>query len=63
MFFLGFTRGLVAVLLYHDGRRCLLNGLKLIITARQGISWTLELNEQISRYITNFTDKLHEDGE
>lgn len=41
--FPGLTRGLVAVLLYHDGRRCLLASLRSLIQAREGVAWTLGL--------------------
>lgn len=50
-------------MLYHDGRRCLLSAIKLLLTAREGISWTLELDEQISEQINAFTEKLFNDGE
>ena len=39
--FPGLTRGLVAVLLYHDGRRCLVSALRSLIQAREGVAWTL----------------------
>ena len=39
--FPGLTRGLVAVLLYHDGRRSLVASLRSLIQAREGVAWTL----------------------
>ena len=39
--FPGLTRGLVSVLLYHDGRRCLVSSLRSLIQAREGVAWTL----------------------
>lgn len=41
--FPGLTRGLVAVLLYWDGKRCIANSLRALIQSRQGKTWTLEL--------------------
>ena len=41
--FPGLTRGLVAVLLYWDGKRCIANSLKALIQSRRGKTWTLEL--------------------
>lgn len=41
--FPGLTRGLVAVLLYWDGKRCIANSLRTLIQSRQGKTWTLEL--------------------
>lgn len=60
--FPGLTRGLVAVLLYHDGRRCLVSALKTLIQSREGITWTLGLYEDLSRLVTKFTDELLEEG-
>ena len=59
---LGLSRGLVAALLYHDGRRCLVTALKLLITAKEGISWALDLDEQITTVINQYTEKLFNDG-
>ena len=35
----GWTRGLVATVLYHDGRRSLLTALKTILQAKRGITF------------------------
>ena len=43
--FPGLTRGLVAVLLYHDGRRCLVSSLRSLVQAREGVAWTLGESE------------------
>ena len=55
-------RGLVSVLLYHDGRQCLLRALKILVQAREGVSWSYELDGNISTLIMNFTNELFENG-
>ena len=55
-------RGLVSVLLYHDGRQCLLRALKILIQARDGVSWSYELDGNLSTLIMNFTNELFENG-
>eukprot|EP00795_Rhopilema_esculentum_P005068 gene5068-181_t len=60
--FPGLSRGLVAALLYHDGRRCLVNALKLLLTAKTGMSWALELDQQITQAVDKFAEKLFDDG-
>lgn len=52
------SRGLVAVLLYYDGRRNLVTSLRSLIQAREGISWTLGLSSNVVALVTNFTDSL-----
>ena len=54
--------GLVSVLLYHDGRQCLLRALKILVQAREGVSWSYELDGNISTLIMNFTNGLFENG-
>ena len=60
--FPGLTRGLVAVLLYHDGRRNLVSSLRSLIQAREGVSWTLELSPTVASLVMSFTDQLFEDN-
>lgn len=60
--FPGLTRGLVAVVLYHDGRRCLVSALRTLIQSREGITWTLGLYEDLTQLATKFTDELLEQG-
>ena len=42
-YFPGVTRGLVAVLLYWDGKLCVANSLRSLIQSRHGKTFTLEL--------------------
>ncbi|XP_071408089.1 nuclear pore complex protein Nup205 isoform X1 [Pithys albifrons albifrons] len=60
--FPGLTRGLVAVLLYWDGKRCIANSLRTLIQSRQGKTWTLELSPELISMTTRFTDDLMEQG-
>ena len=58
----GLTRGLVAVLLYYDGRKALVHALRTLIQGRKGVSWTLGASDNISDLITKYTTCLLEDG-
>ncbi|KAL5010671.1 hypothetical protein ScPMuIL_012976 [Solemya velum] len=58
----GLTRGLVAVLLYYDGRRSLVNSLRTLVQALPGRTWTLGLGKDIINIITRFTDQLVQEG-
>lgn len=56
------TRGLVAILLYYDGRCSMVASLRTLIQAREGVSWTLGLNQATVNLVTAFTDQLFGDG-
>lgn len=58
----GLPRGLVAVLLYYDGRKTLVSILKMLFQVRQGISWCTEMAPEVTKFVTNYTDRLVEDG-
>ncbi|XP_046996965.1 nuclear pore complex protein Nup205 [Schistocerca americana] len=58
----GLPRGLVAVLLYYDGRRALVYALRALVQARNGISWTVSSTEEVTRYITRYTQELMDHG-
>nr|CAB3264508.1 nuclear pore complex protein Nup205-like [Phallusia mammillata] len=57
-----YSRGLVAVLLYWDGRRNLVNILKTLIQCRRGRTWTLDLPQDAVNLATTFTNELVESG-
>ncbi|XP_078453204.1 nuclear pore complex protein Nup205 isoform X1 [Lampetra fluviatilis] len=57
-----YTRGLVAVMLYWDGKRCIANSLRSLIQARRGKTWTLELSDELVSLTTKFTNELMEEG-
>lgn len=58
----GLPRGLVAILLYYDGRKTLVTTLKQLFQSRYGISWCTEASQDITTFITNYTDGLIADG-
>ncbi|XP_045464322.1 nuclear pore complex protein Nup205 [Harmonia axyridis] len=58
----GLPRGLVAVLLYYDGRKALLTALKCLVQARNGVQWSVNIKEEVARFITIYTDQLMEGG-
>ncbi len=58
----GLTRGLVAVLLYYDGRKSLVQSLRTMIQGRNGVSWTLELDREVEELVSEFTAQLVEEG-
>ena len=58
----GLTRGLVAVLLYYDGRKALVHALRTLIQGRSGVSWTLGASDDITDLISKYTQSLIEDG-
>ncbi|GFS37681.1 nuclear pore complex protein Nup205 [Nephila pilipes] len=60
--FPGLTRGLVAMLLYYDGRRNLVNALQLLVQAREGRTWTLGISSELSAIIMRFTNQLKDEG-
>ncbi|XP_075066511.1 nuclear pore complex protein Nup205 isoform X3 [Mixophyes fleayi] len=60
--FPGLTRGLVAVLLYWDGKRCIANSLCTLIQSRRGKTFTMDLSPEVVSMTTRFTDILMESG-
>ncbi|KAK5642892.1 hypothetical protein RI129_009059 [Pyrocoelia pectoralis] len=61
-YYYGLPRGLVAVLLYYDGRKCIASSLRLLVQARKGVSWNFNITSELSQCITNFTNQLLENG-
>ncbi|XP_046581767.1 nuclear pore complex protein Nup205-like [Haliotis rubra] len=58
----GLTRGLVAVILYYDGRRSLVNSLRILLQSREGRTWTLGMPSDLAHLIQTFTSQLVEEG-
>ncbi|XP_011172617.2 nuclear pore complex protein Nup205 [Solenopsis invicta] len=58
----GLTRGLTAVLLYYDGRKALTSVLRTLVHTRIGHSWAVDAPIALTRHITDYTNKLQEDG-
>lgn len=58
----GLTRGLTAILLYYDGRKALTSVLRTLMNTRIGHSWAVDVPVALTRHITEYTNKLQEDG-
>jgi nuclear pore complex protein Nup205 len=58
----GLPRGLVAVLLYYDGRKALVTALKDLMQARHGVSWCTDASNEITMLVTSYTDSLVSEG-
>ncbi|KAM8720864.1 hypothetical protein ACLKA7_006842 [Drosophila subpalustris] len=58
----GLPRGLVAVLLYYDGRKALACTLRDMFQAVSGVSWSTELPSEITALINNYSQNLVEDS-
>lgn len=58
----GLPRGLVAVLLYYDGRKALVSALKDLMQARAGVSWCTDMSNDITLLVTSYTDSLVAEG-
>lgn len=55
-------RGLVAVLLYYDGRKALVTTLLYLVQARTGVQWCVKVNPDVAKFVTDYTDQLMEGG-
>ncbi|XP_011495942.1 PREDICTED: nuclear pore complex protein Nup205 [Ceratosolen solmsi marchali] len=58
----GLTRGLTAILLYYDGRKALTSTLRTLVQARVGHSWMLDIPMTLTKQITEYTNKMQQDG-
>ena len=59
----GLPRGLVAILLYYDGRKTLTSALKDLMQSRLGISWCTDgVSMDIIQLVTAYTDSLVGEG-
>lgn len=58
----GLPRGLVAILLYYDGRRALVQALKELVMARDGVCWSINAREEIISYVSRYVEQLISDG-
>jgi len=54
----GLTRGLVAVLLYYDGRKAVAQALRTLISSRPGLAWSTDIPEETATFVTNYTTEL-----
>lgn len=58
----GLPRGLVAILLYYDGRRALACTLRDLFGAKMGVTWHVDSPKEITYVITAFVDNLVENS-
>lgn len=58
----GLPRGLVAILLYYDGRKAMACTLRDMFQAVSGVSWSTELPREITALINNYSQNLVEDS-
>lgn len=58
----GLNRGLVAVLLYYDGRKTLATTLKDLFQASEGVSWCVDAPHEVTKLVSNYTNSLVADG-
>ncbi|EDW56225.1 GM22996 [Drosophila sechellia] len=54
----GLSRGLVAVLLYYDGRKAISCTLRDMFQVVSGVSWNTELPKEITGLVTNYAESL-----
>ena len=59
----GLSRGLVTILLYYDGKACIVHALRLLLQASAGRTWALPgLSTDVIATVTGFTESLINDG-
>ncbi|XP_050357283.1 nuclear pore complex protein Nup205 [Nymphalis io] len=58
----GLARGLLAVLLYYDGKRALVQALRELVMARDGVSWSISAREEVVSYVSRYVGQLVADG-
>lgn len=58
----GLPRGLVAILLYYDGRRALACTLRDLFGAKLGVTWHVDSPKEVTYVITSFVENLVENS-
>lgn len=58
----GLPRGLVAILLYYDGRLALACALRDLFGAKLGVTWHVDSTQEITYVITSFVENLVENS-
>lgn len=58
----GLPRGLVAILLYYDGRKTLVATLKQLFQASQGHAWCCDAPAEVTNLVTEYCNSLVADG-
>lgn len=62
LFFIGLPRGLVAILLYYDGRKAIVSALRILVQSRKGVSWCTQCPDTLTETVTIYTDQLVNSG-
>ncbi|XP_037929221.1 nuclear pore complex protein Nup205-like [Teleopsis dalmanni] len=57
----GLSRGLVAILLYYDGRKAIASTLRDLFQVTSGFSWETDVQKEVTSLITSFTQSLVKD--
>ncbi|XP_001354955.4 nuclear pore complex protein Nup205 [Drosophila pseudoobscura] len=58
----GLPRGLVAVLLYYDGRKAMACALRDMMQTMSGVSWVIELPREFLSLVNNYVQNLTEES-
>jgi len=58
----GLTRGLVAVILYYDGRKAVVQALRTLMAGRPGLTWSSDAPQEITDLVTEATNSLMAGG-
>jgi len=58
----GLTRGLVAVILYYDGRKAVVQALRTLMAGRPGLTWSTDAPHEITELVTEATSNLMSAG-
>lgn len=61
-FYPGLPRGLVAIILYYSGRKALAYSLRMLVQARTGILWRVDMREEVEDILMEYTDDLLKNG-
>lgn len=58
----GLPRGLVAILLYYDGRKAVVNSIRDIFQITSGVSWVPESPKKLVSLVSSFSQELVDDS-
>uniref|UniRef100_A0A1B0A9W8 Nuclear pore complex protein Nup205 n=1 Tax=Glossina pallidipes TaxID=7398 RepID=A0A1B0A9W8_GLOPL len=58
----GLPRGIIAILLYYDGRKAIATSLRDLFQVTNGVCWISELPKKLTSIITSFTQSIVEDS-
>ncbi|KAI9590013.1 nuclear pore complex protein Nup205 [Glossina fuscipes] len=58
----GLPRGIIAILLYYDGRKAIATSLRDLFQVTNGVSWISELPKELTSIVSSFTQSIVEDS-